>query len=324
MPLIDIQHLTKVYDIDIKQPGMLGSLRSLMHQKTKQVSAVKDISFSIEPGEIVAFIGPNGAGKTTTLKILSGILWPTSGDVRVFGYIPWKRQAEFQRQFGIVMGSKRQLWWDLPARDSFLLNKEIYDIPTSDYTTRLQTLSEALTVDHLLDVPVRQLSLGERMKCELIGALLHNPALLYLDEPTIGLDVVSINTVRRFLKQWNTEQGTTIIFTSHTMADVEAVCERAVVIDQGTIRYDGSLDDLRLQTDSRRRVVIQLQKRVAKSALERIGSLVSYEGNIATFTIPKDDTTEAIRLALDTLPIHDLSIQDRPLEDVIRDIFSNK
>ena len=219
MTVIDIRHLTRNYEYYRKRPGLSGSLRGLFRRERLVAEAVKDCSFSIEAGELVGFLGPNGAGKTTTLKVLSGILHPTAGDVRVLGYVPFRRQAEFQKQFAIVMGQKNQLWWDLPARESFLLNKEIYEVPDQEFERSLADFAGLLDIGNILDVPVRKLSLGQRMKCELVAALIHRPKVLFLDEPTIGLDVVAQQNIRDFIKRYNEEQGTTIqVILSHADA----------------------------------------------------------------------------------------------------------
>ncbi|MEK7623660.1 MAG: ABC transporter ATP-binding protein, partial [Patescibacteria group bacterium] len=244
MPIISVNNLSKTYEYYKKQPGLLNSLKSLFHREKLFTKAVKDVSFTIDEGEFVGFLGPNGAGKTTTLKMLSGIIYPTTGTASVLGYTPWKRQPVFQKQFALVMGQKNQLWWDLPAMESFLLNKEIYEVPEKQFRATLDELTELLDIGKLLDIPVRKLSLGERMKCELVAALLHSPKVLFLDEPTIGLDVVSQHNIRQFLKTYNKEKKTTIILTSHYMEDVEALCERVVIINHGALMYDGSLQQL--------------------------------------------------------------------------------
>ena len=244
MPIIEVKNLSKTYEYYKKQAGLWNSVKSLFHREKLFTKAVKKVSFSIDEGELVGFLGPNGAGKTTTLKMLSGILYPTSGEATVLGYTPWKRQSAFQKQFALVMGQKNQLWWDLPAMESFLLNKEIYEVPEKQFRATLDELTTLLDIEKLLDVPVRKLSLGERMKCELVAALLHSPKVLFLDEPTIGLDVVSQHNIRQFLKSYNKEKKTTIILTSHYMEDVEALCERVVIVNHGIIMYDGALQKL--------------------------------------------------------------------------------
>src|SRR4030067_2181425 len=244
MPIINVDHLIKYYQVHEKEPGLKGSFQSLFHRQYKQVKAVDDISFIIDQGELVGFIGPNGAGKTTTLKCLSGLLYPTGGAVEVLGFNPWRRQPEFQKQFALVMGQKNQLWWDLPALETFNLNKEIYEIPDKQYRQTLNQLVELLDVKDILKIQVRKLSLGQRMKCELIAALLHNPKVLFLDEPTIGLDVVMQKVMRDFVKQYNRQFKSTIILTSHYMGDVKELCERVIIIDKGKILFDGTLQNV--------------------------------------------------------------------------------
>ncbi|MCA9036717.1 MAG: ABC transporter ATP-binding protein, partial [Planctomycetaceae bacterium] len=239
MAAIEVRNLNRVYKVFRKQEGLLASLRGLWHREYNEVRAVRDVNFTIEEGEMVAFLGPNGAGKTTTLKLLSGLIVPTSGTATVLGYVPWKREDAYRRRFSLVTGQKEQLWWDLPAQESFRLHKEIYRISTSDYNDRLNELTELLEVGKLMSQPVRELSLGERMRMELIAALLHRPDVLFLDEPTIGLDVVSQRRVQEFLRHYQKEQRITVILTSHYMKDVEALCERAIVINKGTVVHDG-------------------------------------------------------------------------------------
>src|SRR6266849_1768689 len=241
MPIIDAQGLTKTYRVFQKKPGLLGALRGLFRREYKEVRAVDGVSFSIEPGEIVGFLGPNGAGKTTTLKMLSGLIFPTSGTARVLGYTPWDRADDFRRSFALIMGQKNQLWWDLPAADSFHLHREIYSIAPHQFNTTLGELIEMFQVKELTRQPVRELSLGERMKMELIAALLHRPKLLLLDEPNIGLDVVAQAAIQRCLKEYNETRGVTMLLTSHYMRDVEALCARVLVISHGQVIYDGQL-----------------------------------------------------------------------------------
>ena len=244
MAIISVKHLSKYYQVHQKEPGLGGSIKSLFNRKYYDVKAVDDVSFDIEEGELIGFIGPNGAGKTTTLKTLSGLLYPTKGEVSVLGYTPWKRQPEFQKQFALVMGQKNQLWWDLPAIESFILNREIYEVPKAQYEETLEELSTLLEVKDLLKVQVRKLSLGERMKMELIAALIHSPKVLFLDEPTIGLDVVAQKKMRDFIKAYNIKYKSTIILTSHYIADVRTLCKRIIIIDKGRIIYDDSFDKL--------------------------------------------------------------------------------
>src|ERR1051326_8433373 len=244
MPIIEATDLTKTYRVSQKKEGVFGALRGLYRREYKEVRAVDGVNFSIEPGEMVAFLGPNGAGKTTTLKMLSGLIYPTSGTARVLGFIPWERADAFRRRFALVMGQKNQLWWDLPAADSFQLHREIYSLPTVDFNRTLGELTELFGVQQLTRQPVRELSLGERMKMELIASLLHRPKLLLLDEPTIGLDAVAQVTIQRCLKEYNATRGVTMLLTSHYMRDVEALCSRVLVITHGHVVYDGALSQI--------------------------------------------------------------------------------
>src|SRR5256714_3596362 len=247
MPIIEARELTKTYRVFQKKEGLLGALRGLVRREYKEVRAVDGVSFTIEPGEMVAFLGPNGAGKTTTLKMLSGLIYPTAGGARVLGFVPWDRADAFRRRFALVMGQKNQLWWDLPAADSFQLHREIYSLPRPAFEKTLGELTELFGVKELTRQPVRELSLGERMKMELIAALLHQPQLLLLDEPTIGLDVVAQVTIQKCLREYNAARGVTMLLTSHNMRDVEALCSRVLVITHGKAVYDGALSSIREQ-----------------------------------------------------------------------------
>ena len=244
MPVIEVSNLTKAFRTYKKQPGFGGAVKGLFHRQYDQTLAVNEVSFKIEPGELVGFLGPNGAGKTTTLKMLAGLLYPTSGSAKVLGYTPWERADGYRRQFALVLGQKNQLWWDLPARESLELNAKIYGIPKDRFERTVAEMSELLAVKDKLNVSVRELSLGERMKMELIASLLHQPKVLFLDEPTIGLDVTSQKTVRDFIRRHNAEQKTTILLTSHYMADIQALCERVIIIDHGKIFFDGKLSEI--------------------------------------------------------------------------------
>src|SRR5881394_1422279 len=244
MPVIEVQGLTKSFRTYKKKPGLVGAIRGLFHRKYEQTVAMKEVSFTIEPGELVGFLGPNGAGKTTTLKMLAGLLYPSSGSAKVLGYVPWEREDGYRRQFALLLGQKNQLWWDLPARESLELNAKIYGLPADRFERIVAEMSELLAVRDKLGISVRELSLGERTKMELIASLLHQPKVLFLDEPTIGLDVVSQKTVREFLRQHNAAHQTTILLTSHYMADIQALCRRVIIIDRGTIFFDGQLSEV--------------------------------------------------------------------------------
>lgn len=323
-PTIVVDHLKKYYKVYKKEPGLMGSIRSLWSRKYEEVKAVDDVSFEIEPGEIVGFIGQNGAGKTTTLKVLSGLLYPTDGQVSVLGYNPWDRKAEFQKQFSLVMGQKNQLWWDLPAMESFLLNKAIYEVPDKKFNDTLGTLAELLDVNDILKVQVRKLSLGQRMKCELIAALLHSPKVLFLDEPTIGLDVVMQKTLRDFIKEYNREFKATIILTSHYMDDVKELCKRAIIIHQGKKIFDGQLADI-IQKYARNKILsIGFSKPVQQKELEKYGVVKSFNDPQATLLVPRKEATKVAGEIISKLPVVDINIEEPPIEAIIREVFQNK
>lgn len=320
MNVIEVTNLSKTYVSYKKSPGFIASVKGLFNREEIRVDAVKQISFSIREGELVGFLGPNGAGKTTTLKMLSGILTPTSGSMRVLGLDPSKRNPALQKQFSIVMGQKNQLWWDLPASDSFELNREIYEIPTPDFEQRKNELVDLLGVHKLLDVPIRKLSLGERMKMELIGALLHGPKILFLDEPTIGLDIISQEEVRRFIRKHNEETKTTIILTSHYMKDVEALCQRIIVINEGVIVYDGELAALSKQYADVKIVKVTLSSSV-RDLPTNIGNVIEHTENLVSFEIKRGEIQQKTSEILNTLPVEDILIEDVPVEEVIKHIF---
>ncbi len=324
MPIISVNNLSKTYEYYKKQPGLLNSLKSLFHREKLFTKAVKDVSFTIDEGEFVGFLGPNGAGKTTTLKMLSGIIYPTTGTASVLGYTPWKRQPVFQKQFALVMGQKNQLWWDLPAMESFLLNKEIYEVPEKQFRATLDELTELLDIGKLLDIPVRKLSLGERMKCELVAALLHSPKVLFLDEPTIGLDVVSQHNIRQFLKTYNKEKKTTIILTSHYMEDVEALCERVVIINHGALMYDGSLQQLLDKYIDHKILEVTFTEPVEKEVLTGYGTIQEESPQRVILEVPKKEVKRIASDLMTKLPVDDLLINDVNIDEVIRKIFTEK
>ncbi len=321
MPIIEASGLTKIYRVFQKREGFLGAVRGLLRRKYKEVRAVDDVSFAIEPGEMVAFLGPNGAGKTTTLKVLSGLIFPTSGSARVLGFVPWERQDAFRRRFALVMGQKNQLWWDLPAADSFQLHREIYSIPPADFERTIGELTEMFQVKELTRQPVRELSLGERMKMELIAALLHRPQLLLLDEPTIGLDVVAQVTIQRCLKEYNATRGVTMLLTSHYMRDVEALCSRMLIISHGKLIYDGDLTGIRDQFGRSKLVKLQFNGETAPNGLELFGTIVRTEGPVVDLEVERNRVAEVLGAILDRYTVVDMSVQDPPLDQVIAHVF---
>ncbi len=324
-PIIQIKNLSKHFKVYKKKPGLWGSIQSLWHREYETVKAVNDISFDIYPGEVVGFIGQNGAGKTTTLKMLSGLLYPTSGEVEVLGFNPWDRKPEFQKQFALVMGQKNQLWWDLPAMETFLLNKAIYEIPDDQFEKTLNKLVDLLDVKDILNVQVRKLSLGQRMKCELIAALLHNPKVLFLDEPTIGLDVVMQKILRDFIKDYNQEFGATIILTSHYMGDVKELCERAIIIDHGQKVFDGKLQDIINKYARNKTLSLTFSKAVKSKDLEKYGQVkeLGQDGTLqtATISVERKKATQVAAKLLQNLPVQDLNIEEPPIEAIIREVF---
>ena len=321
-PAVSVRNLAKHYRVHKKAPGLWGAVRSFVHRESYDVKAVDGVSFEVGQGELVGFLGPNGAGKTTTLKVLSGLLHPTSGEASVLGFRPWRRQRAFQRQFSLVMGQKNQLWWDLPALDSFLLNREIYEIPDRQFQETLGELTETLDLAPLLRVQVRKLSLGERMKCELAAALLHRPSVLFLDEPTIGLDVVMQKKIREFLLDYNRRRRATILLTSHYMEDVEALCERVVIINLGRVVYDGKLEEIVRRHVDRKTLSATFREPVSREALEKIGEVLTFEAQKATVCVPRAEASGRAARLLNEFLVADLNIEEPPVDDVIRHIFT--
>ena len=321
MPIIQVDHLAKTYRVAQKRKaGLAAALRGLFHREMKSVSAVADISFSIDEGEMVAFLGPNGAGKTTTLKMLSGLIYPTSGEARVLGFVPWERANEYRRQFALVMGQKNQLWWDLPARESFRLHREIYGIPEAVFQRTHDELIDILRLGSLINQPVRELSLGERMKMELVAALLHQPRVLFLDEPTIGLDVVAQSQLRDFLRDYNRKQQVTMLLTSHYMKDVESLCDRTIVINHGRLIYDGSLTGILAKFTRFRIVKLQFADQLP-SDLEQFGEIVEERGPVATLRMERQNVAPALSEILSRHRLDDITVDEIPLEEVIAEVF---
>ncbi len=321
MAIIETEGLTKTYRIFQKKEGLLGALRGLYRREYKEVRAVDGVSFKIEPGEMVAFLGPNGAGKTTTLKMLSGLIYPTTGHARVLGFTPSQRADTFRRRFALVMGQKNQLWWDLPAADSFQLHREIYSLPEADFNATLSELTELLNVGKLTRQAVRELSLGERMKMELIAALLHQPQLLLLDEPTIGLDVVAQVAIQKCLRDYHARRGVTMLLTSHYMRDVEALCSRVLVITHGSLVYDGPLAGLADRFGQTKLVKLEFAEGDLPDDLARFGEITRREGPSVDLKVERSRVGEVLGAILDQHAVTDISVTDPPLEQTIARVF---
>ncbi len=321
MSVISVSNLSKHYEIHKKEPGIAGSLKSLFARKYETIKAVENISFEINEGELVGFIGPNGAGKTTTLKCLSGLLYPTKGRISVLGLTPFDRKKEFLKQISLIMGQKNQLWWDLPAIDTFLLNKEIYEIPNNQYKKILDELSILLEVTDLIKVPVKKLSLGERMKMELIAALLHSPKVLFLDEPTIGLDVVMQKKLREFIREYNKRYKATIILTSHYMGDVEELCKRVIVINSGKIIFDGTISNLVKQYAPYKLITVLFKEYVDPKKISDLGIVKRFVYPQLVLHVKNDKVNDVASDILKNFSVDDLTIEDPQIEDVIREVF---
>jgi ABC-2 type transport system ATP-binding protein len=325
MSIIEIKGLEKTYQVYQKKEGLRSSLRGLFKREYKQVKAVQGIDLQIEQGEFVAFLGPNGAGKTTTLKLLSGVIHPTSGTATVMGHTPWQRENEYRRRFALVMGNKNQLWWDLPAQESFRLHQQIYRIEGDVFQNTLDELTDLLDLRDLLQQPVRELSLGQRMKMELTAALLHSPDVLFLDEPTIGLDVVAQHNIQQFLKYYQQKRKITILLTSHYMKDVAALCKRVVIIADGLIKYDGSLEGIIESTDKRKMITLQFRDVIEDSllaALKKFGDVTDIETPRVKLTVTRDVVSRMLSSILDDYQVDDIVVEDPPLEDIIAAVFS--
>lgn len=321
MSIIEVNHLKKYYRVHKKTEGFRGSIMSVFNRKYYDVKAVDDVSFHIDEGELVGFIGPNGAGKTTTLKCLSGLLYPSEGKVSVLGYIPNERKHEYLKKIALVMGQKNQLWWDLPAIESFNLNKILYEVSESHYKKTLDELVELLNVQDILNIQVRKLSLGQRMKCELIAALIHSPKVLFLDEPTIGLDVVMQQNLRQFIRDYNRKYKATIILTSHYMQDVEELCKRVIVINNGAILYDGPLEDIVKKYATHKLISVIFHAHVSKEKLAELGEVKEYDFPKATLSIPLDKSNMVAVKLLQDFPTSDLNIEEENINDIIAEFF---
>jgi ABC-2 type transport system ATP-binding protein len=319
---VHVEGLRKVFEVPEREPGLWASAKSLVRRKTREVHAVDGITFDIEPGEIVGFLGPNGAGKTTTLKMLSGLLYSSGGEARVLGFVPSKRQKDFLRQITLVMGNRNQLQWDLPALDSYDLNRAIYRIPREDFVPLRDELIELLDIGDLVRKPVRNLSLGERMKVEIVGSLLHRPRVLFLDEPTIGLDVTMQKRIRSFVAEYNRRHAATVLLTSHYMADVQALCRRVIVIHHGQILYDGLLAGLSDQFAAHKTIGVALED--GTTDLSAYGEVIHRDGDWVTLRVPKLQTSEVASRLLAEQSVLDLTIEEPPIEDVIELVFAQE
>lgn len=324
MPQIDVENLGKTFKVPERESGFMPAVRSVFRRKYKEVRAVDSISFHVNAGEIVGFLGPNGAGKTTTLKMLSGLLHPTSGKATVLGHVPWKREPTYLRQISMLMGQRSQMQWDLPAADSFLVHAAVYDIPKQQYEDTLNELVTLLELAPVLKKPLRTLSLGERMKCEICVSLLHRPAVLFLDEPTIGVDITMQTRIREFIGEYNRKHGATIILTSHYMADVTALCKRIIVIDHGKLLFDGSLAALSTKLAPFKVIKIDLDRNVDGFDFDRMGDVLLRETHKVHMRVPKMEAAAVANRLLTDLPVLDLTIEDPPIEDVISRAFGAK
>ena len=323
MSAIEAQGLTKIYRTYRKEGGLRGSIKGLVRRKYDEVRAADGVSFRIEEGELVGFLGPNGAGKTTVLKMLSGLLNPTSGQAQVLGFVPWERSNEMKRQFSLVMGQKNALWWDLPAQESLELNRAIYGIDPSRFRKVVSGLSELLDVTDKMNVMVRELSLGERMKMELISALIHEPRVLFLDEPTIGLDVVSQKRVREFLRLYNSEHKIVTMLTSHYMQDIEELCDRVIIIDHGKIFFDGPLDSIIDRFSGYKMISLSFEEGTACD-FSKFGEVVEQKPMSVQIKVPRAQVTDVARNLLDSCRVTDINVQELPVEEVIRQLFGQR
>ena len=322
LPAVRLRDLHKTFIVPEREAGLQAAVKSLVRRRKVEVRAVDGISFDLAPGEVVGFLGPNGAGKTTTLKMLSGLLHPTAGELAVLGYVPWKREKTFLRQITLVMGQRNQLIWDIPAADTYELNRAIYRLPASDYRRMLGELTELLELEPLLKKPVRNLSLGERMKCEIAAALLHRPQVVFLDEPTIGLDVTMQHRIRAFIAEYNLRHGATVLLTSHYMADVEALCRRVIIIHHGRLLFDGDLSALVQRFTAHKTIVVRLGE--CRADLGAYGEVVSCQEGDVTLRVPKAETARVTGRLLADLPVIDLTVEDPPIEEVIERVFQQE
>lgn len=323
MPCVEVRKLTKEFRSPEKDPGLWGAVKSLAHRRWKTTRAVDGISFDIQDGELVGFLGVNGAGKTTTLKMLSGLLYPTSGQALVLGHTPAKRQASFQKRFSLVMGQRTQLWWEIPAQETFRLNQAIYGLSETEYRRNLDELVSLLELSECLSVPVKKLSLGQRMRAELAVALLHRPSLLLLDEPTLGLDVVMQKKVRSFIREYNKRSNSTILLTSHNMDDVVELCPRVIIIERGVLLYDGSLSDLVRKYASHKIITVIFEREVLSPDLKAIGKVLESGPLRASIEVPRREVSKAASALLQSFPVADVTIEEASIDDIVRQIFTH-
>ena len=319
-----VDHLVKNYEVLEKEPGLTGALEAIFSPKKKTVRALKNISFAIQPGELVGFIGPNGAGKTTTLKILSGLLYPTAGFIQVLGFDPWERKSEYLKQISLVMGQKNQLWWDLPAIETFKLNAAIYELSAKEYEENLKELVALLEVEKILNIQVRRLSLSQRMRLELIAALLHKPNILFLDEPTIGLDLVAQQKMRDFIYEYNKKNNATILLTSHNMTDLVDLARRVIVIDEGRILFDGALEELVGRFAKEKIIRVYLSREDDIKKMEEIGKIKKISFPQVILSVPRTTVAVAAAELLQDFPVADLTIEEIPIEEIVRKIFKGE
>ncbi len=321
MSVIVVENLSKLYPVAIKKQGLKGTISHFFRRNYRYVNAVRDVTFYVEPGEIVGFLGANGAGKTTTLKMLTGLIHPSQGRVRVVDHEPFRRQHSFLKQMTLVMGQKQQLIWDLPAIDSLKINAAVYQIPNAEFRKRVGEFSEMLELEDKLTQPVRKLSLGERMKAELLAALLHHPQVLFLDEPTLGLDVNAQEAVREFLREYNQRHQATIILTSHYMADITALCERVMLMHQGSLFYDGGLEELVEKFAPYREVIVEFEQHLPEEKLAQYGEVEAVEGREARLIIRREALTQTTAKLLNQFDVVDLKVTDPPIEEIIGRLF---
>ena len=329
-PLIRVRDLTRDYRLMDKREGVVGGLVDLVRPRWRTLRAVADVAFDIAPGEMVGYIGANGAGKSTTIKMLTGILTPTSGEVTVGGMVPWKQRQQYTRHIGAVFGQRTQLWWDLAVVESFHLLKKIYEVDDATYATQMKIFDDLLGIEEFLHQPVRKLSLGQRMRCDLAAALLHKPRILFLDEPTIGLDVVAKENVRRFLREIREKEGVTVILTTHDLGDIEQLCSRVIIIDKGRVHFDGQLDDLRSRTGHRLRMTVELREPATTARLAEVtaGLPVDWEEgeglrHVAEFRRADVSGAEVIKRLVNECSVSDVRLAEPDIEEIVREIYRN-